>query len=80
MVGRHADCDIRINARDVGRRHAWIHVREDAVTVDDLGTANGTFLNDEPVKGERTLADVSRLRFATVEFTLTCLRNEAQAK
>ena len=29
LVGRHPDCDVYIDSRDVGRRHAQLHVRDD---------------------------------------------------
>ncbi len=78
LVGRHPDCDVYIDSRDVGRRHAQLHVRDDRVTVEDLGTANGTFVNDEAVTGETEVPDGSHLRFATLEFTVTYYRSEGQ--
>ena len=50
--------------------------RDDGVILEDLGTSNGTFLDDDPVKGECAVPDGSRIRFATVEFTVTFLRSE----
>ena len=78
LVGRHAECDVHIDAWDVGRRHARLHVREDRVTVEDFATANGTFVNDQPVTGETEVPDGSDLRFATVAFTVIYFRTEGQ--
>ena len=78
VVGRHPECDVHMDARDVGRRHAYLEVREDKVTVEDLGTANGTFVNEQAVTGRAEVPDGSHLRFATVEFTVTYFRTEGQ--
>lgn len=75
-VGRDALCDIRIDSRDVGRRHARIRVSEDDVVVCDLNTSNGTFVNDVRVVGEFSVPDGAHLRFATVEYTVTFLSDE----
>jgi pSer/pThr/pTyr-binding forkhead associated (FHA) protein len=73
-VGRHSDCEVRIEVRDLGRRHARLTVTPDGVFVEDLNSANGTFINDERVAGRQVLPDGSRVRFATVEFRVTYLR------
>ncbi|HJR61910.1 MAG TPA: FHA domain-containing protein [Vicinamibacterales bacterium] len=75
-VGRHSDCEVRIEVRDLGRKHARLTVNTDAVIVEDLDSANGTFVDDERVTGPRVVPDGSRVRFATVEFTVTYLRSE----
>ena len=75
-VGRHADCDIHLDLRDVGRRHARLVVKENAVTVEDLGSANWTFVNGAPVSTPRIVPDGGTVRFAAVEFTVSYLRSE----
>jgi len=51
-VGRKDDCTIRIPLATVSRRHCEFFVDEDAVSVKDLGAANGTFLNNRRVTEE----------------------------
>lgn len=75
-VGRHVDCDIHLDLRDVGRRHARLIVGENAVTVEDLGSANGTFINGAPVSTARVVPDGATLRFAAIEFTVSYVRSE----
>jgi len=41
----------------VARRHATLVVDGLAVTPHDLGTHNGTFVNNEPVRATRVLAE-----------------------
>jgi pSer/pThr/pTyr-binding forkhead associated (FHA) protein len=47
----------------VSRRHAEIVRAGDRVVVEDLGSTNGTFVNDSPVTGERELASGDEVRF-----------------
>jgi hypothetical protein len=49
LIGRSPDCNLRIASGQVSRRHCLIKVDETAVSVRDLGSANGTRLNGEPV-------------------------------
>ncbi len=51
-VGRGSDCAIGLSAEEVSRRHAEFVVSEQMVTIRDLGSTNGTFLNDSPVTAE----------------------------
>jgi HD-GYP domain-containing protein (c-di-GMP phosphodiesterase class II) len=49
-VGRVAQCEIHIDDQAVSRRHCTLTVRESSLVVTDLESANGTFLNERPVK------------------------------
>lgn len=53
LIGRGHDCDLRINDGDVSRHHCQLRVRGQEVTLSDLGSSNGTFLN-----GNRVLSQV----------------------
>ena len=46
VVGRDPDCSVRIDAVTLSRRHARIVVTNSEVTVEDLGSKNGTRVND----------------------------------
>ena len=47
VVGRSTECDLKIASSQVSRVHCRITVAEDAVYIEDLGSANGTFVNDQ---------------------------------
>jgi hypothetical protein len=60
-IGRLPECDIVISDPGASRRHATI-TREDSgdYVLTDLGSTNGTIVNDEPV-GEHVLSDGDRI-------------------
>jgi hypothetical protein len=60
-IGRLPECDIVISDPGASRRHATI-TREDGAeyVLTDLGSTNGTLVNDEPV-GEHVLSDGDRI-------------------
>ena len=49
IIGRDSDSDIVIAETNVSRHHAALHVTPDGVFIEDLGSANGTFLNSMPI-------------------------------
>jgi len=61
VIGRLPECDIVISDPGASRRHATI-TREDGgeYVLTDLGSTNGTIVNDEPV-GEHVLSDGDRI-------------------
>jgi predicted component of type VI protein secretion system len=50
LVGRSAECNLRIASGLVSRRHCLIKVEDDVVFVRDLGSSNGTKVNGEAVE------------------------------
>jgi hypothetical protein len=55
IAGRDLANDIVISDPEVSRRHARFLMREDSVFVEDLGSTNGTFLNDERISSPQQL-------------------------
>jgi predicted component of type VI protein secretion system len=49
-IGRDPLCDICLDNAGISRHHARIERTPGGYVVEDLGSANGTFLNDQPVK------------------------------
>jgi len=46
VIGRGAECDLTIDDAMLSRRHAQIEILGEVVRIRDLGSANGTFVND----------------------------------
>lgn len=78
-IGRSADCDISIPADEISRTHAKVQVMPDGIAIEDLGSANGTFINDKRVHtGLAKHGD--ELRLDTVRFQVFAPHLEMQAK
>lgn len=56
VIGRSNECDLKIAASEVSRIHCRITIQEDAVFIEDLGSANGTFVNDEILAPHQPIA------------------------
>lgn len=69
-LGRDPTCEAMIDAPGVSRRHAQIRVDATAIVIEDLGSKNGTFLNDNPVLGPTTIGDGDRVRFGQIQYLL----------
>ncbi len=50
IIGRMDDCHIRIPIAGVSRKHCEIAVEDGGITISDLGSSNGTFINQERVE------------------------------
>ncbi len=55
VVGRNPDCSISLDFNGVSRRHFTISVNETEATLTDLGSANGTYLNNEKLTAPTVL-------------------------
>ncbi len=50
LVGRHPDCDIRINRPEISRRHCCLALAWDRMLIRDLGSRNGLRVNGKVVE------------------------------
>ncbi|MBI5725131.1 MAG: FHA domain-containing protein [Planctomycetes bacterium] len=49
IIGRGEDCDLRVPILSVSRHHCEVTLYEDGVGVKDLGSSNGTFINNTKI-------------------------------
>jgi hypothetical protein len=68
-IGRRVD-GLRVDDPKVSRRHAQVDVGAGRVTVADLGSRNGTYVNDERIEGERELAIGDTIQVGPAAFRL----------
>jgi pSer/pThr/pTyr-binding forkhead associated (FHA) protein len=68
-VGRNTTNEIPIEHPSVSSFHCEINAGDDCVTIKDLGSTNGTFLDEKPIL-ESTLAHGQILRLGAVQLTL----------
>lgn len=66
IIGRDESAGIVLDETTVSRRHAQITVRGGAATLEDLGSQNGTWVNESRLDGPVALADGDRVRFGLV--------------
>lgn len=52
LIGRMDDCHIRIPIGGISRKHCEIVVKDGSIVVRDLGSSNGTFVNQERVSDQ----------------------------
>lgn len=72
IVGRDPASDILINDPAVSRKHAQITIADDTATIEDLGSANGTKVDDVAVEPEQPvgLANGASVQFGSIVMTL----------
>lgn len=76
-VGRGPTNDVVIDAKVVSRNHAVIDVEQAFVTITDLGSRNGTFVNDVQIEsqvlvhGDAIRLDTFEMRFIATDQEFT---------
>jgi pSer/pThr/pTyr-binding forkhead associated (FHA) protein len=67
VLGRQA-ADLVVEDPQVSRRHASLRPAGDALEVEDLGSLNGTWVNDARIQGATRLAPGDRVRVGDTTF------------
>ena len=67
-IGRSTVAGILISDDSVSREHARCTVSVDVVEVEDMGSSNGTFVNDARIEKRSSLNDGDLLRLGSVHF------------
>jgi pSer/pThr/pTyr-binding forkhead associated (FHA) protein len=70
VVGRHRDCTLRIPSAEVSRRHCILHLKDDVLKIEDLGSLNGTYVNGDRITGTQELHPGDRLEIGPVIFAV----------
>lgn len=70
IIGRDEGCHLRPASPAVSKRHCAVFIRNGGVFVRDLGSTNGTLVNDEVVVGDRAVKDGDRLKVGPLDFVL----------
>ena len=67
VIGRSPECSITVNEQSVSRKHASCTTVDGEVSIHDLGSSDGTFVDDNKID-TKTLLDGDILRLGTVLF------------
>src|SRR5947209_9965180 len=70
VIGRDPQCNLRPASALISKRHCALLVRDGKVFLRDFDSTNGTFLNEEPVKGEVEVKHNDRLKVGPLLFGL----------
>jgi hypothetical protein len=70
-IGRAKGCQVRLDDTYTSQLHARVFERDGDVFVDDLGSTNGTFLNDARVSGPLVVRRGDRVRVGGTILELT---------
>src|SRR5258708_34797447 len=76
VIGRDPQCHLRPASPMISTRHCAILQRDGKVFLRDFDSTNGSFVNDQPIKGEVELQNEDRLKIGPLLFTV---RMEATA-
>ena len=66
LIGRRADCPISINHPATSGKHAVIHAQSDEFLLEDIGSRNGTFVNEQRIEGRAKLNHNDVIQFGSV--------------
>ena len=69
IIGRALDCDLTIINPQISRKHAQLTGTVDSVSVENLGSANGTMINGELINGIKLLHNEDKLQFRDIFFS-----------
>src|SRR5579871_2367311 len=70
LIGREEDCQLRPNSDLVSRHHCVFTVDDFTVRLRDLGSTNGTFVNDERLTGQVVLKAGDRVSVGKLSFEI----------
>lgn len=68
VVGRSSKADIQVDQESVSRNHARFAQDGGRVMVEDLGSTNGTFVNDDPIDGATQLRNGDLIKIGRTIF------------
>ncbi len=71
LIGREVECTITLPSPHVSRYHAKINVSDSGLTIEDLNSANGTFVNGNRISEKTPISLGDELRFDDLVYRLT---------
>jgi diguanylate cyclase (GGDEF)-like protein len=68
VVGRSSKADIQIDQESISRNHAKLSGKGRQLTIEDLGSTNGTYVNDEQIAGQYQLRNGDLIKIGRTIF------------
>jgi len=70
-IGREPECELQLLDSEVSRRHAKVTIRDAAAVIDDLHSANGTYVNGDRILEARGLGPGDRIQIGEATIVLS---------
>jgi pSer/pThr/pTyr-binding forkhead associated (FHA) protein len=70
IIGRDPSCDYSLKNKTVSNQHARLSYRQNQWWLEDLGSTNRTYLNDEEISSPTIIADQDKLRCGEARFEI----------
>jgi DNA-binding winged helix-turn-helix (wHTH) protein len=80
VLGRHGDGIVILDSATVSRHHARITVDDRGAAIEDLGSKNGTYVNDRRITETTRLVDGDGVRTGMLSFTFRMARAVASTE
>ncbi len=71
VIGRALDCDLTILSNVVSRNHARLELNGEQLSIEDLGSANGTEVNGVALTGKSTLNHDDEINIQDIRMRIT---------
>lgn len=68
LIGRSRDCHLRLASKQVSKRHCALAPHGHSLSVCDLGSRNGTYVNGRRIMGQIRVKHGDELRVGPVQF------------
>jgi serine phosphatase RsbU (regulator of sigma subunit)/pSer/pThr/pTyr-binding forkhead associated (FHA) protein len=78
-IGRSASCDVQVIDKRVSRHHAVIQPQRLGFVIEDLGSKNGTLVNNKPLVGRVQLHNGDRIQIGDCVLVFELDSDEAEA-
>ncbi|MDB4638031.1 MAG: FHA domain-containing protein [Planctomycetaceae bacterium] len=72
VIGRSTECNLRLASGQISRKHCKLLINDERVAIEDLGSANGTYLNKEKLesKSVTTISPGDVISIGSVSFAI----------
>jgi DNA-binding winged helix-turn-helix (wHTH) protein len=80
ILGRDPELELCLDSTTISRRHARIRISDEQATLEDLGSKNGTFLNERKLDAPAPLADGDEIRLGALRVTFRRLAPPASTE